>query len=126
MTFANITLVHGANTLKITFKIYNWPFFALSNSLSIVLEAKQDDTSNTSACVEQGVGESGSLHWFLLHVGNTSLYGQMINRTVVDGRIRSVVFLRNASDGTISATIPHFWYYTCMIFLVCQTTEAKN
>jgi len=61
-----------------------------------------------SVCVNENVDDSGNLRWFMIIVSNVSLYGQFLDKAIVDNRIRTISYTLN-SDQTVSAILPHFW-----------------
>lgn len=73
--FANISTTYEANTIKIAFKVQNWPFSALQNYLSIKFDSAASETSeNEESCMNGGTDEAGNLRWFMLYIGELALY----------------------------------------------------
>lgn len=75
--FAETTTVYQPNSVKINLQIESWPFYALSNSLSIAFESANLD-SKKNPCYNQQVDESGSLRWFMITIDDHSLYLQLL------------------------------------------------
>eukprot|EP00026_Physarum_polycephalum_P020534 Phypoly_transcript_23170.p1 GENE.Phypoly_transcript_23170~~Phypoly_transcript_23170.p1 ORF type:complete len:166 (+),score=25.36 Phypoly_transcript_23170:61-558(+) len=61
-------------------------------------------------CGRVDANEDGNkgLKWFTFNVDGTTLYGQFVDRAIVDGLPREVNFTLN-QDNTIIAKLPHFW-----------------
>ena len=38
------------------------------------------------------------------------IYGEFLNKAVIDGRIRTITYTLNSTDQTVTAVLPHFWY----------------
>lgn len=75
MNFAGINSTYDETKVKIAFKIQNWPFLALSNLLSITMDSGVENNNNgDESCVNGGTDESGNLMWFMIYVGDLSLY----------------------------------------------------
>lgn len=127
VTFADMSSHFAANTIKLAVQIRNWPFRSLQNSLALVLES--NTSSDASQCVKKNEDENANLKWFTINVDGVTLYlffnktkregekqitliasryGQFINTTIVDGVLRQVEY-KLASDGSVIATLPHFW-----------------
>lgn len=130
--FAGTTTLYSQNTVKMNAIIHNWPFYSLSNSLSLVMQSGSPNNDD-DICVSQEL-DNDRLRWFMITVGEISLYqlflkyifvfiiiivfltkgsyGQYLENAIVDGRSRQVKFSLNpGDDNTIQAILPHFWSY---------------
>eukprot|EP00026_Physarum_polycephalum_P008337 Phypoly_transcript_08419.p1 GENE.Phypoly_transcript_08419~~Phypoly_transcript_08419.p1 ORF type:complete len:234 (+),score=41.91 Phypoly_transcript_08419:794-1495(+) len=109
ITFAQNSSTYAFNTIKLAIQIRLWPFRSLRNSLSIVFSSPQTSLS-TSLCsqIDSNKDENNNLKWFAININGSTLYGQFLDSSIVDGNIRNVNFTLN-SDYTVSATLPHFW-----------------
>eukprot|EP00026_Physarum_polycephalum_P002376 Phypoly_transcript_02382.p1 GENE.Phypoly_transcript_02382~~Phypoly_transcript_02382.p1 ORF type:complete len:938 (+),score=119.17 Phypoly_transcript_02382:92-2815(+) len=108
ITFAGTTTSYAAKTLKLSVTIQNWPFYALANSLAIVMDSG-GSSGNQNACVSDKTDESGSLQWVLFVINDLSLYGEFEAKAEVDYRIQTVTYTLDKANNTITATLPHFW-----------------
>eukprot|EP00026_Physarum_polycephalum_P001232 Phypoly_transcript_01233.p1 GENE.Phypoly_transcript_01233~~Phypoly_transcript_01233.p1 ORF type:complete len:1169 (+),score=148.62 Phypoly_transcript_01233:270-3509(+) len=106
VTFANKETHFAANTIKLAVQIRNWPFRALQHSLALVMDSEVN--SEASTCVGTGEDENRNLKWFTLYVDGVTLYGQFLNRTILDGQFRQVGFKLDGEKSVI-ALLPHFW-----------------
>lgn len=129
LEFAGKNATYDQHSLKISIRFQNWPFYALSNLLSITLDAGVTVNSTKEAgCVNTNEDESGSLRWVAVLVDNiyfypvlpnllllllllmNQRYGQFMNESVIDGRIQTMSYYLN-DDGTVNAVLPHFWEF---------------
>eukprot|EP00026_Physarum_polycephalum_P014446 Phypoly_transcript_14960.p1 GENE.Phypoly_transcript_14960~~Phypoly_transcript_14960.p1 ORF type:complete len:300 (+),score=45.21 Phypoly_transcript_14960:30-902(+) len=104
--FAGVASTFPAHTLKVNVVVQKWPFLNLAHSLSIVFDSPNNEAST---CFDED--QSGSLRWFVVEVDQVALYGQLLNKSLVDGRVRSASFYYSESEKTLSAVLPHFWDY---------------
>jgi hypothetical protein len=90
VSFAGTTTMYASNTLKFTIRIEDWPFATIANSLAVAIAVTGFSSSLVSKCnnvSENGSDEQGSLRWFTIQSGPYTLYGQLLNVGVLDGRI---------------------------------------
>eukprot|EP00026_Physarum_polycephalum_P004799 Phypoly_transcript_04823.p1 GENE.Phypoly_transcript_04823~~Phypoly_transcript_04823.p1 ORF type:complete len:514 (+),score=31.39 Phypoly_transcript_04823:492-2033(+) len=107
VSFANDTTHFFSNSFKFAMQLRNWPFKNLKNSLAIVFDAKASEDKACSA-IHSNKDENNNLKWYTINVKGVTLYGQFLNRAIVDGLYRSVSFSLN-SDRSVTAILPHFW-----------------
>eukprot|EP00026_Physarum_polycephalum_P017057 Phypoly_transcript_18142.p1 GENE.Phypoly_transcript_18142~~Phypoly_transcript_18142.p1 ORF type:complete len:244 (+),score=22.77 Phypoly_transcript_18142:89-733(+) len=107
VTFANTSSEYQANSFKLAVQLQNWPFRGIRNKLAIVMNTSQNNQEQCSA-VKSNQDETKSLKWYTINVKGVTLYGQFLNRAIVDGLFRTVTFHLN-SDNSVTATFPHFW-----------------
>eukprot|EP00026_Physarum_polycephalum_P009764 Phypoly_transcript_09899.p1 GENE.Phypoly_transcript_09899~~Phypoly_transcript_09899.p1 ORF type:complete len:181 (+),score=25.46 Phypoly_transcript_09899:682-1224(+) len=86
-----------------------WPFFSLSNSLIITMASGFQ--GQEKSCVDESTDQSGNLRWVIVVVDGVSLYGQFLDKGVLDDRVRTVQYSLSADKTTVTATVPHFWDY---------------
>lgn len=72
INFANIETTYLANSIKVAFRIQNWPFLSLSNTLAITMDSGSNN--EVDSCVNGGTDEAGNMRWFMLYVGDVALY----------------------------------------------------
>eukprot|EP00026_Physarum_polycephalum_P019061 Phypoly_transcript_20895.p1 GENE.Phypoly_transcript_20895~~Phypoly_transcript_20895.p1 ORF type:complete len:155 (+),score=15.04 Phypoly_transcript_20895:135-599(+) len=65
------------------------------------------------SCVVSNADQQNNLRWFMIVRDQVSLYGQLLDTAVVDGRARLINYTLN-DDNTITACIPHFWSFADM------------
>lgn len=103
--FANVTQNFGANMLKIAVSIKNWPFKSLTDTLHVTLDSR----AQKAVQCQNSLQESGSVQWFTIVVDNVTLYAELIDRAIIDDRVRSITYTLNDTDHSITAILPHFW-----------------
>jgi hypothetical protein len=111
ISFAGASTTYASNTLKLTIRIEDWPFAALTNSLVVSIAVIGFSLSLVGKCnntSENGSNEQGSLRWFTIQSGAYTLYGQMLSVGVLDGRNRALTFSRNSTTSEIQIQMPHF------------------
>jgi hypothetical protein len=78
LTFAGNTTTFAANTIKINLVVQNWPFYALANFLSIVMDANVTTSNmNPDNCGNLPVvsqSDVGNLRWITVDVAGVTLY----------------------------------------------------
>eukprot|EP00026_Physarum_polycephalum_P017905 Phypoly_transcript_19287.p1 GENE.Phypoly_transcript_19287~~Phypoly_transcript_19287.p1 ORF type:complete len:190 (+),score=20.11 Phypoly_transcript_19287:134-703(+) len=90
-------------------QIYSWPFQSLHNSLILTL-GSQPTVADTSCkvLVDSKTDEIQSLKWFTLTIAGVSLYGQFLNKAIIDESIRVINFTLTA-ENSVRIKLPHFW-----------------
>eukprot|EP00026_Physarum_polycephalum_P002567 Phypoly_transcript_02574.p1 GENE.Phypoly_transcript_02574~~Phypoly_transcript_02574.p1 ORF type:complete len:882 (+),score=66.12 Phypoly_transcript_02574:322-2646(+) len=105
MTFAGVTTVYPAHTIKLSVVVTSWPFLNLKNTLHVNMNS---GASDKVSCVHQNADSQNNLRWFLVVINETSLYGQFLDKAEIDDRIHTISFVLK-DEKTISAILPHFW-----------------
>lgn len=73
--FANTTTSFPAQTVKFNLNVQRWPFYSISNFLSINLDAKSNNqVEDDNVCVNDKKDEKENVKWFMLSVDGISLY----------------------------------------------------
>lgn len=111
-----------ANTLKFNFKVSNWPFKSISNSLQVGIE----NSISSDACDDKNEVK-GHLQWLRFSFNGTTVYPlffllvliiiqkfdkfrfvEFNPNAMIDDRKRNIKF--SAINTTmVAATVPHFW-----------------
>ncbi|GAM22061.1 hypothetical protein SAMD00019534_052360 [Acytostelium subglobosum LB1] len=100
-------------TLKVSIMITDYPFRSRLNSLQLVMNASIDAVSDGQSCsLKQLVMDqsNSSVAWMRLRINNVNLYGQFIQKVIVDYRnaiARTVPLDSNsqATDGHSASTL---------------------
>lgn len=109
--FANTSTLYHENTIKVGIRVENWPFLSLANRLQILMDS---DAASEGACIRNQLDESGNTRWVVIMVGDVALYGQFLDKAVVDGRIRNITYNWNSDGSAVGAILPHFWDFADM------------
>eukprot|EP00026_Physarum_polycephalum_P001653 Phypoly_transcript_01655.p1 GENE.Phypoly_transcript_01655~~Phypoly_transcript_01655.p1 ORF type:complete len:1042 (+),score=102.30 Phypoly_transcript_01655:424-3126(+) len=107
--FANKTISVGANSLKYTMTVANWPFTNLQNKLQIVMSATGNGSTKKN-CESTQTSQTGdsNLRWISVNYNGDTLYGTFIEYAQIDQDARNVQFKYTGSN-QVAVIIPHFW-----------------
>jgi hypothetical protein len=73
--FAGTSTTYAANSMKISITVQSWPFYALSNSLAIVMDAGFSNAGKT--CINYYADQNTNLKWYTIAVGDVVLYPEV-------------------------------------------------
>eukprot|EP00026_Physarum_polycephalum_P000961 Phypoly_transcript_00962.p1 GENE.Phypoly_transcript_00962~~Phypoly_transcript_00962.p1 ORF type:complete len:1230 (+),score=107.09 Phypoly_transcript_00962:136-3825(+) len=106
ITFAGVTTTYPQHTLKVSLSINKWPFTALSNTLAITFGSSAE--SSKISCTKQSEDGDNTLRWIMVVVDDVALYGQFLDKALIDGRVQKIAYYLNENK-TVTAVLPHFW-----------------
>lgn len=71
--FYDETMTFEANTLKVNFRVENWPFTSQSNTLDVEMD-NEIDGNEMADCVQSSEDGGGSLQWLQISLNGAAAY----------------------------------------------------
>eukprot|EP01111_Echinosteliopsis_oligospora_P019925 TRINITY_DN9895_c0_g1_i1.p1 TRINITY_DN9895_c0_g1~~TRINITY_DN9895_c0_g1_i1.p1 ORF type:complete len:230 (-),score=35.19 TRINITY_DN9895_c0_g1_i1:149-838(-) len=106
LSFGAQKIQMNPQTLKMTVTISNWAFRSVNNRLGLIFLSAS--TKRVGECDYSGYQQSEELKWVQVNAGSFSLYTELENYAIIDGKNRTVSF-QWLGDGKILASFQHFW-----------------